>query len=289
MATLKDPTKYRLSGTGGHAPSTVAGKEAGIAHFEDFLATKNMQPFETLSESELCDKTLWQEFGTYVAEFAINKKTGTALLLPSTALQVLSGPKAVTQAKFQHNQIWNSESWYTKIRADVELTVVKRHIELGIPVQDKSEPVGRDLLLLLNKIMLLSDVDVTKAIEYRAAINLTFSAVGRGGEIGYSSYNLCTWNSVYECLFMLWQEKKTGKQKHMNFFCDAKCFEIDPIHSMACYFVLGAGSSHVATSRDVSDQWIFPFLETENAARKISEYLRKLALVLRRCWRAQEM
>lgn len=203
------PTAYRLSGIGGHAPKTISGKDAGVSHFNDFLATKHMQPFDKLSESEVCNKSLWQEYGTYCAEFAINKKTGVDLLSPRTALQVLSGPKALAQSKFNENAIWNDDVWYRKLRADVELTVVKRHIELGIPVQEKSEPVGRELLLLLNQIMLSSESDAVKAVEYRAAINLTFAAVGRGGEVGYSSYDLCTWDSVYECLFLLWQEKKT--------------------------------------------------------------------------------
>lgn len=268
---------YRLSGTGGHAASTVAGKIAGIAHFNDFLATKSMPQFDALSESDLCCVSLWQEYGTYVSGHACNKKNGTDLLSWGTAKQVLSGPKATAESKYPGNIMWSNQTWYSKIRSDVEATVVKRCIELGVPVEEKSEPVGRDLLLVLNQLMLKAETEQIKAIEYRAAINITFAAVGRGGEVGYTSFNLCTWNSVYQCLFMLWQEKKTNKQKHMNFFCDAKYFEIDPIHSLGCYFVVGAGSSYVSSSVGVAEKWLFPFLDTEHAARKISEYLRKLA------------
>lgn len=269
---------YRLSGTVGHASSTIAGKAAGMAHFNDFLSTKLMQPFEKLTESEVCNIALWQQYGTYVSECAVNKKNGTDLLSWGTAKQVISGPKAVAENKFGSNAIWQHQDWYTKIRADIESTVVKRCIELGIPAEEKSEPVGRDLLLLLNTIMLASEPsEQTKAIEYRAAINVTFAAVGRGGEVGYSSYNLCEWNTIYQSLFMLWQEKKTNKQKTMNFFCDALHWEIDIVHSLACYFVVGAGSKYVTTAEGVADKWLFPFLETESAARKMTEYMRKLA------------
>jgi len=269
---------YRLSGTVGHAPSTIAGKVAGMAHFNDFLSTKLMQPFDKLSESEVCDVSLWQQYGTYVSECAVNKKNGTDLLSWGTAKQVLSGPKAVAENKFGTNIIWQHQEWYTKIRSDIESTVVKRCIELGIPAEEKSEPVGRDLLLLLNSIMLESELsEQTRAIEYRAAINVTFAAVGRGGEVGYSSFNLCEWNTIYQSLFMLWQEKKTNKQKMMNFFCDSSHWEIDIVHSLACYFVVGAGSKYVTSAEGVADQWLFPFLETESASRKMTEYMRKLA------------
>jgi transposase-like protein len=69
---------------------------------------------------------------------------------------------------------------------------------------------------------------------------------------------------------------KTTAQKPMNFFPDACCFEIDVYHSLACYWVLGAGSSYV-TASEADAPWLFPFLEKSAASRKITEYMQKLA------------
>jgi len=69
------PVVYKLSGTGGKAKSTVDGKESSMKHFEDFLVTKHMPPFADLTEDQLCDITLWQEFGTYLCDFAQNRIT----------------------------------------------------------------------------------------------------------------------------------------------------------------------------------------------------------------------
>ena len=66
--------EYRLSGTVGHATSTVTGKANALVHFNDFLATKKMKSFKELSEEELCSLTLFQQYGTYISEYARNKR-----------------------------------------------------------------------------------------------------------------------------------------------------------------------------------------------------------------------
>lgn len=122
------------------------------------------------------------------------------------------------------------------------------------------------------------EAEQKSAIEYRAAINTTFAAVGRGGECGYSSYNLAHWNTVYDCLFLEWIERKTLAQKPMNFFSDAQTYQIDVYHSWGCYFVIGAGSKHLtALSNTNIPTLIFPFLDVDSATRKITAYMRKLA------------
>ncbi len=197
------PVQYRQSGVEGHSSSTIAGKVSALVHFNDFLATKQMKKFEELSESELCSIPLFREFGTYLSEQARKKNKvrrlhytvlmltiptdvailnvqGADLLKWGTAKQFISGPKTDAQNKFKDNVIWVHQDWYYKIRRDIEATIAKRCIELGIPVEDKSEAVGRELLLLLNEIMLSMEdqADQRQAINFRAAINMTFAAVG---------------------------------------------------------------------------------------------------------------
>ena len=68
------PTQYRRSGEKGEAPATVLGRNAALVHFNDFLSTKNLPSFDVLTEDQLCSKPLWQEYGTYLSEFAKKKK-----------------------------------------------------------------------------------------------------------------------------------------------------------------------------------------------------------------------
>jgi hypothetical protein len=72
-AKSEGPVEYRLSGTGGHAKSTEGTKKASLKHFNDFLITKKMPSFEKLSESQLCNIRLFQEYGTYLSEHARKK------------------------------------------------------------------------------------------------------------------------------------------------------------------------------------------------------------------------
>lgn len=66
-----DATEYRRAGaSGGNAKSTITGRESAMYHFNKFLETKKMAPFEQLKQEELCCVTLFQEYGTYLSEFA---------------------------------------------------------------------------------------------------------------------------------------------------------------------------------------------------------------------------
>jgi len=148
-------------------------------------------------------------------------------------------------------------------------------------VEDKSEPIGRDILLECVT-SLLKDKTLNTSIESvnsRVLIVVAFLAIGRAGEVGMSSYKLAHWNSVHHCLFLDWQESKTNAQKPMNFVPDAEHFEIDFYHSMACYFVCGAGSSSLTMQNCGDDSsWIFPFAR-QDASKKVSEVLKKSKIV----------
>lgn len=167
-----------------------------------------------------------------------------------------SAPKEVAKQRFPANIIWVSDIWIYKIRLDIENTVLQRCIELGLPTSYKSIPVGREDLLHLNTAMLSmqSAQDQRVAVEYRAALNMTFSATGRGGECAYSKYSRSHWDSVYHCWVMDWYCRKTNAVKQMSLFCDAEHFEMDIFHSMACYWVLGAGSVHISFP-DITRRW----------------------------------
>jgi hypothetical protein len=70
----EDGVNYRRSGGVGNAASTVAAKQQALERFEEFLVTKRLPVFDSLTEAQLCSKVLWQEYGTYLSEHARNRK-----------------------------------------------------------------------------------------------------------------------------------------------------------------------------------------------------------------------
>uniref|UniRef100_A0A7S3H495 Uncharacterized protein n=1 Tax=Spumella elongata TaxID=89044 RepID=A0A7S3H495_9STRA len=276
------PKLYRRSGEKGEAPATINGRNSALVHFNDFLSTKKLPNFDQLSADQLCIESLWQEYGTYLSEFAKKKNKDDDFLSDGTALNALSYPKELARIKYPGHNVWQTQkTWVARIRIDIRNVVLRRCIELGIQTSKKSKPIGRDALLELNGVMLkISGAAEQRAsITFRLAINMTFQAVGRGGECAYSSYKKSHWDSVYRAWCMTWYCQKTNAVKNMSFFCDAHRFEIDIFHSLCCYWILGADSSHVKHT-DVDRDWIFPSLKSadnKGVATKISKHLKRMA------------
>lgn len=68
-------TNFRRSGAkGGTAKSTLSGYQSALYHFNAFLEVKGLPCFDDLSEQELCCIELFQEYGTYLSEFARKKR-----------------------------------------------------------------------------------------------------------------------------------------------------------------------------------------------------------------------
>lgn len=253
---------YDLAGTGGKAKSTVDGKNSAMKRFNDFLMTKNMKPWDKLTQSELCKKTLFQEFGTYLSKFAFHSKKDDVLIGWLTCKQFFSGVKNVIHKKFKKNRIWKETQWIKDIRLDIDKIVCNRCIALGVPMMSKSEPIGRVLMLVLVRALLKearSHTEQRASVENWAALVMTFAACGRGGECAQSRWGVTTWNTVYQSLQTLWNETKTSRQKVMLFFPDFKHYELCFYHSFACYLVLGGGSTHM-NSHNADSGLLFPFL-----------------------------
>lgn len=272
---------YDLAGTGGKSASTVAGKNTAIKRFDEFLQTKGMSSSEKLSQKQVCKVTLFQEFGTYLCKFAYNSKKDDVLLGWLSCKQFLSGVKNVVCKKFPKHAMWSNLDWYKKIRLDIDKIVCNRCIALGVPMVNKSEPIGRELMLVLIRSLLGSANTHTEqkvSVEYWAALVMTFAACGRGGECAQTRWGVCTWNSVYQCLETLWNELKTSRQKVMLFFCDFKHYLLCFYFSFACYLLLGAGSSHVG-ALNADTGLLFPFLQGDTkgkeATSKLSNCIKK--------------
>ncbi|OYX41102.1 hypothetical protein B7Y94_05555 [Candidatus Saccharibacteria bacterium 32-49-12] len=197
------------------------------------------------------------------------------LVAPGTAKTLFNAAVNVLRKRHPKNELWNvhTEDWYTAIVRDVEVTTSKRRILVGLPVHEKSEGIGREVLCRMMQASLsVAPNKQLQAIKDRIALVTTFLAIGRSGEVGFTSYNLSKWNSIYECINLEWPNLKRSEQQPLSFFPDVDCMEIDFYHAFGCYLAVGGDSSSVS-SMD-AESWIFPFLRA-NAAAKVTEAVKR--------------
>lgn len=274
---------YDLAGSGGKAESTVSGKNTAMKRFDEFLSTKGLGTWVKLKEKQICKVSLFQEYGTFLCKFAFNSKKEDVLLGWLSCKQFISGVKNVVWKKYDTNNIWKNLQWYRDIRLDIDKIICNRCISLGVPMVNKSEPIGRELMLVLIRSILNgarsgTNTDQRVSVENWAALVMTFAACGRGGECAQTRWGVTTWNSVYQCLCTLWNELKTSRQKVMLFFPDFKHYELCFYYSFACYLITGAGSSHVGAHNAYSEL-LFPFLHGDTngkeATTKLSSCIKK--------------
>ena len=105
---------------GGSARSTIAGRSSAKSHFNLFLASKLLPPYDKLSEAAFCDVKSFQYFGTYLCTHA--KKSNGDLIMSGTAVQYLSVVKELAAKTFPKNEMWNQNNfdWYPLLRVNVE-------------------------------------------------------------------------------------------------------------------------------------------------------------------------
>jgi hypothetical protein len=172
------------------------------------LTEKGLNTYPELSEEELCNVSLLQEFGTFLITEARDLRTGD-LLAQGTAQQYVSGVKSHIFGKFPNNLIWkNEDEWYTKMYDAIGKGLAQRCISMGVPISQKSPPIERKLLKQICHVYLKSNR--SSAIERRCIMNVTYSDVGRVGECSRATYNSMRWDLESDCLVLDWTELKTS-------------------------------------------------------------------------------
>ena len=73
------------------------------------------------------------------------------------------------------------------------------------------------------------------AAEERCIILTDWLAVGRGTEVGLSSWNSAYWSPIHNAFFLNWMELKVSRQKIMAFVNDALGYKLDYFHAMFFY------------------------------------------------------
>ena len=95
---MYDPVQYRQLGLRGDRPSTRRSTICSLSSFSNFLMSKNLV-FDNLTEDTICQKSLFAEFGDYLANYCKHSNSGE-LLARDTALQYLSGVKTEMLFRF---------------------------------------------------------------------------------------------------------------------------------------------------------------------------------------------
>jgi hypothetical protein len=111
--------------------------------------------------------------------------------------------------------------------------------------------------------------------EERLELLLDFMAVGRGTEVGLTTWNSVYWSYIHNALGMNWMELKVSRQKMMLFVNDSRSYKFDVLFALFFYLASNRGISVASNNL----QLIFPTLGRDNgryAADDISKIIKKL-------------
>mmetsp|Transcript_28891 Transcript_28891/g.44624 ORF Transcript_28891/g.44624 Transcript_28891/m.44624 type:complete len:533 (-) Transcript_28891:285-1883(-) len=142
----------------------------------------------------------------------------------------------------------------------------------------KAVGFGREVLVEICD-YLMNQEDEALGCEERCIIALLYAAVGRDGEVSFTTWNSARWDKAREHLAFDWGEKKKGAQYLMTFHPDSTDWRVDVIHALACYVLCGQGGGKAPTSPQESGvHWLFGSyvgMAEGGAASKVSRILEK--------------
>ena len=148
--------EYRRLGTGDTADKTIDRNRSSLLHFNAFLESKGLAPFENLEGDEVSKIDLLREFGTYLCYHARNSRTDD-LLMQNSAFGYMSGVKESIRVRYPDNSIFqdSNQEWYTKLRAGMGTATSRRCILEGVPISRQGKHVGRELVHRIGHALLL--------------------------------------------------------------------------------------------------------------------------------------
>jgi hypothetical protein len=171
-------------------------KRCAWVHFKAYLAKKMIAETD---ETSVCNVAFWQEFAGYLATSAVSKRGG-GNLKASTVVNYLGAAKEVIRKSFPTNKIWlnhdeeilnknlsGTAAWFTELRMEVERRAFMEAIKIGMSVENKAFPCGRDAVAKGVKYFLGKNTrdGICKAVY----IVTTLLTIGRACEAGWASWN----------------------------------------------------------------------------------------------------
>ena len=141
-------------------------------------------------------------------------------LKPKVILQYFTTMKAQFFSRFEPLAFKGpSPTWYTRLHASLKLRVAADCLVRGGKITKKAVGFGREVLIEICEYLMNQD-DEALGCEERFIIALLYAAVGRGGEVTYTTWNSARWDKAREHLAFDWGEKKKGAQYLMTFHPD---------------------------------------------------------------------
>lgn len=283
---LVSAVQYGRAGTNEtNAKSTQKAYATANKYFQIFLATKSMKSRDELIAEEnpcLADIPLLQQFGTFLMEVAKDDKDRFLsvnnahtiygnIISPLSKLEYLRGNATFLPGHFN--------TWYTDARNAMKRFIIKREMLAGHDLsKNKPLSIGRDVLTDLCSILM--DENTVLSESQRAALAMAYASIGRGCEVGLSSFNRFDWCLFFDTIEQNWAEIKTGDCDLMNYFSDAFGFEMCVIHSLSGHLMMGGPL--LGAGRDGLDdtaKYVFPHLANniERAATDVSDMMKKIA------------
>jgi hypothetical protein len=90
----------------------------------------------------------------------------------------------------------------------VKINVEDLRLKAGRVNKKITLPIGRKVIGECISFFLNQNAVV--GVEKAISILMTFHAIGRAGEAGWVLYNNSYWNTIDNCLWVLWSEPKVG-------------------------------------------------------------------------------
>ena len=298
-------------GNSGGADSTRDGKNYAMQWFDAFLQhlmenqhdhallvpfrvpnARRPVTYKAIDKKLLLTETTFREFSHYLLKVAKTKAKRDKVetyLSPGTAQQYLSGFKNYLNDTLFPNDpffanIDTDKSWYKQLYHNLGKDIIRRCIADGESPIQKKKGIGRKHLskIVRHYVML----NTYEGFAIAISLVLTAHAVGRSGEVAFSTFDKAYWDYDLHVLVFDWGELKNSKEKVCPFFSEYLADEwwMDPYTLFAIYFLLGLPQrlAVVRGDKDV-EAWVFPnlaYLSVPSTA--INGYLKKCVPIIPR-------
>ena len=260
-------------------PKTESGRSVAVKQFNKFLHLKALPSFSELMEGDgdeevLCDKKLYQEFGTFLIDYATSLISDDRLSADN-AQQILSNITTPVSVKYPTNLTWqiSLDNWYTTLRTDIKKQIQRRLLTEGLGLGSKTRRIGRSLLMEMNEGLMKQGT--AESEKRRCALNMTFSSIGRSGEVSLSTWSKTYWCPFYKTWTHNWGELKTLDDDPMNYFPDCESYLTCVFYSMSGYLIVGGPSGELRV--EDGSNWYFPSLARNHsiASNVITKYVKE--------------
>ena len=253
------------------AKSTQSGATNGIRVFDLFAEHNKVPAYKDLTVDYLLGKEksgvplylLAERFANFLTKpvaYLKSKTKDATYFKPDSAAQTYSNWKVALGGRFKDVRQLHApnDKWSSQLYRTIKIQGKKQCYERGEASSDVAASITRGLALGINQ-FLIKEGSCT-SYESRAVLNTVRQAVGRGSESATATFDSLEHNTTIDAAVLDWREVKTGKSSLMSFFPEAKDWELDWNHSMACYLLVYSSPLRLFVSEDKPEgvEFLFP-------------------------------